>query len=86
MLLQPKSYLFKDGESGRTHVGFISQDVEEAMSICGLTSLEFAGFCKDQKTERIENEEGNMEEKPVFDDEGNPVYLCLLYTSDAADD
>ena len=78
MLLQPKSYLFKDGESGRTHVGFISQDVEEAMSICGLTSLEFAGFCKDQKTERIENEEGNMEEKPVFDDEGNPVYLYSL--------
>ena len=78
MLLQPKSYLFKDGESGRTHVGFISQDVEEAMSICGLSSLEFAGFCKDQKTERIENEEGNMEEKPVFDGEGNPVYLYSL--------
>lgn len=58
MLLQPKSYLFKDGESGRTHVGFISQDVEDAMAECGLTSLEFAGFCKDQKVEaRTEMEE-----------------------------
>lgn len=58
MLLQPKSYLFKDGESGRTHVGFISQDVEEAMTKCGLSSLEFAGFCKDQKMDvREEMEE-----------------------------
>ncbi|MCI8365233.1 MAG: BppU family phage baseplate upper protein [Eubacterium sp.] len=78
MLLQPKSYLFKDGESGRTHIGFISQDVEEAMSTCGLSSLEFAGFCKDQKIERIENEEGIIEENPVFDDEGNPVYIYSL--------
>ncbi len=78
MLLQPKSYLFRNGDSGRTHIGFISQDVEEALSICGLSSLEFAGFCKDQKTERIENEEGTMEEKPVFDGEGNPVYLYSL--------
>ena len=78
LLLQPKSYLFKDGESGRTHVGFISQDVEEAMSICELTSLEFAGFCKDQKIERIESEDGTIEENPVFDDEGNPAYIYSL--------
>lgn len=78
MLLQPKSYLFKDGESGRTHVGFISQDVEEAMNICGLSSLEFAGFCKDQKTEKTESEEGTIEENPVFDDKGNPVYVYSL--------
>ncbi len=78
LLLQPKSYLFKDGESGRTHVGFISQDVEDAMNICGLSSLEFAGFCKDQKIERIEDEEGNIEENPVFDDKGNPVYVYSL--------
>ena len=78
MLLQPKSYLFKEGESGRTHVGFISQDVEEAMNICGLSSLEFAGFCKDQKTEKTESEEGTIEENPVFDDKGNPVYVYSL--------
>lgn len=78
MLLQPKSYLFKDGESGRTHVGFISQDVEEAMTKCGLSSLEFAGFCKDQKTERKETEDSTTEDIPVFDDEGNPVYIYSL--------
>lgn len=49
MKLQPVSFLFKDGTSGRTHIGFIAQDVEQAMSECGLTDLDFAGFCKDQK-------------------------------------
>ena len=78
LLLQPKSYLFKDGESGRTHIGFISQDVEEAMNICGLSSLEFAGFCKDQKIEQIEGEDETIEENPLFDDEGNPVYIYSL--------
>lgn len=97
MLLQPKSYLFKDGSSGRTHIGFISQDVEDAMAECGLTSLEFAGFCKDQKmqtkTEIMEiihpanGETGEEElvevkeirtEEPVFDGDGNPVYVYSL--------
>ncbi len=89
MLLQPKSYLFRDGESGRTHVGFISQDVEEAMAECGLSSLEFAGFCKDQKIEVEEivhpadEEDGEGEwierkEHPVFDEDGNPVYEYSL--------
>lgn len=89
MLLQPKSYLFRDGESGRTHVGFISQDVEEAMAECGLSSLEFAGFCKDQKIEVEEiihpaDEEAGEEEwierkeHPVFDEDGNPVYEYSL--------
>ena len=78
MLLQPKSYLFKDGSSGRTHVGFISQDVEEAMNICELSSLEFAGFCRDPKIERIEIDESTIEETPVLDDGGNPVYIYSL--------
>ena len=53
-MLQPVSFKFIDGTSGRTHIGFISQDVEEAMTACGLTDLDFAGFCKDKKTERVE--------------------------------
>lgn len=53
MRLKPVSYKFNDGTSGRTHIGFISQDVEESMEEVGLSDLEFAGFCKDQKTKRI---------------------------------
>lgn len=79
MMLQPKSYLFKDGESGRTHVGFISQDVEEAMEECGLSSLEFAGFCKDVKMEiKQSDNEWDREEVPVLDEDGNPVYEYSL--------
>lgn len=50
-LLIPVSFKFVDGTSGRTHVGFIAQDVEEAMERVGLTDLDFAGFCKDWDAE-----------------------------------
>ena len=53
-MLMPQSFMYINGTSGRTHIGFISQDVEEAMKEVGLTSLDFAGFCKDE----IENEDG----------------------------
>lgn len=77
MKLQPVSFLFKDGTSGRTHVGFIAQDVEQAMSECGLTDLDFAGFCKDQKVDSklVDGEEVN---EPILDDNGNPEYIYSL--------
>ena len=49
MNLNPVSYQFKNGESGRTHYGLIAQDVEETMKDLGMTDLDFAGFCKDEK-------------------------------------
>ncbi len=73
-MLQPVSFAFINGTSGRTHVGFISQDVEEAMTACGLSDLDFAGFCKDQKTipvEKIVDGETIVEDIPV---EGEFVY------------
>lgn len=48
MNLNPVSYQFKNGESGRTHYGLIAQDVEETMKDLGMTDLDFAGFCKDK--------------------------------------
>ena len=71
MGLKPVSYKFINGESGRTHYGMIAQDVEETMNKLGITALDFAGFCKDQKYERyteeieydgeITNENGEVE-------------------------
>lgn len=61
-LLQPVTYRFIDGASGRIHVGFISQDVENAMAQAGLSDLDFAGFCKDK----------------ALDSEGNPTYIYSL--------
>lgn len=77
MKLQPVSFLFKDGTSGRTHIGFIAQDVEQAMSECGLTDLDFAGFCKDQKIDSklVDGEEVN---EHILDENGNPEYIYSL--------
>jgi hypothetical protein len=56
MSLKPVSYKFIDGKSGRTHYGMIAQDVEEELEDLGMTPMDFAGFCKDQKTESYEVE------------------------------
>lgn len=53
--LKPISYQFIDNQSQRTHIGFISQDVEKALNDAGITSKEFAGFIKTP----IVNEETN---------------------------
>ena len=60
--LNPVSYKFNDGNSGRTHYGLISQDVETVLSNLGKTGIDFGGFCKDRNT-RVEtkpDENGHM--------------------------
>lgn len=69
--LNPSIFKLKSGESNRTHTGFISQDVEEALEKNGLSALDFAGFCKDQKTEIITDENGEEKEVPI---EGEYIY------------
>lgn len=49
--LKPASFKFIDGTSGRTHTGFISQDVEDSLAPCGLTSVDFATFIKSPKVD-----------------------------------
>lgn len=63
--VNPVSYKFNDGASGRTHWGMISQDIEELMESLGLSSLDFAGFIKSPKTEQVKTGE---------DENGNPIY------------
>lgn len=78
-LLEPVSYKRNGGD--RTHIGFISQDVEEALHDAGMTADDFAGFCRDIKTSPEEyDENGNVvkEEAPVLDDNGEPVYIYSL--------
>lgn len=52
--LRPVSYQMADGTSGRTHTGFVAQDVEDALAASGMTSLDFAGFIR----------------SPILDDQG----------------
>lgn len=75
MKLIPVSFTFKDGTSGRTHIGFISQDVEDAMNEIGMTSLDFAGFCKDVK---VKPSSVPDEVEPDLDENGNEQYIYSL--------
>ncbi len=57
--LRPVSYAFRNGAGegdghDRLHLGFIAQEVEEAMAECGITPEEFGGFCRDVKTEPVQ--------------------------------
>lgn len=49
--LKPTPYKYNEGTSDRTHTGMISQDVEQALEDCGLTSQDFAGFVKGTDSE-----------------------------------
>ena len=55
--ITPVSYKLVSGD--RTHIGFVSQEVEEKMGEVGLTDMDFGGFCKD----KFKDEEGNEVER-----------------------
>ena len=85
--LQPVTFEFKGEGHDRVHVGFISQDIEQAMQELDISAEEFAAFCRDVKMERIEvvdEETGEKTEKevPVLDENGNPVYIYSLRYSE----
>ncbi|MBD5542848.1 MAG: tail fiber domain-containing protein [Lachnospiraceae bacterium] len=62
MGLQPKSFKFIDGSSGRTHHGMLSDDVEELLENLGMSTLDFAGFIKSPKTRMVEKDGEFVEE------------------------
>lgn len=72
--LQPVTFEFKNGSSGRTHYGFISQDVENSLTELKLTGKDFAGFCKDLKVDDNNN--------VVLDENGQAVYDYSLRYSE----
>ncbi len=64
--LNPVSYKMIDGTSGRTHYGFIAQDIEELMNTLDMDSKDFAGFIKSpKKVIKYEDENGTKLENPV---------------------
>jgi hypothetical protein len=44
LALKPSHYKYTFGQSGREHIGFIAQDVEDAIEKNGITTKEFAGL------------------------------------------
>lgn len=64
--LKPSTYKMNTGTSGRTHWGIISQDIEELFEKIGITSIDFAGFIKSPKIQRITVDENGKElQKPI---------------------
>lgn len=49
--LRPACYRLKDGTSGRIHTGLIAQDVERALTACGLDGSAFAAFVRSPREE-----------------------------------
>lgn len=45
--LRPVRYKMNNGTSDRYHVGYIAQEVEDAMTAAGISDKEFAGFIRD---------------------------------------
>lgn len=73
-LLSPVTFKFIDSTFDRYHYGFISQEVEDAIFKAGLTTKDFAGFCKN-----IKRDENNL---PVLDKDGNEEYVYSLRYSE----
>lgn len=69
-LLTPVTFKFIDSTYDRYHYGFISQDVESAIIESGMTTKDFAGFCKDIKLDK--------NGLPMLDENGNQIYTYSL--------
>ena len=77
--LRPVTYEFKGADHDRVHIGFIAQEIKEAMDDIGITAEEFAGYCEDVKTEYDEEAGKDVE---VLNDDGNPIKLYSLRYSE----
>ena len=55
MALKPTRFKYNDGASGRLHLGFIAQDVEQAMLDAGLTARDLAALVKAPVQEVMED-------------------------------
>ncbi len=65
-MIVPYTYKMIKGTSGRKHIGFIAQRIEEAMKVCGISSVEFAGFIKEPVyAKKLKDQNGN--ELPEYD-------------------
>lgn len=47
--LKPVSFKFKNGTSGRTHMGFISQDLKDILEDIGMDTKELAAYTRSKK-------------------------------------
>ena len=77
--LKPCAFKYKNGASGRYHIGFIAQEVEEALDTATLTNQDFGGIVKFpyRADEKDEEDAEFYEENGIKD--GDDEY-GLIYT------
>lgn len=56
MNLQPTAFRLNNGNSGRYHIGFIAQDVEQALLDSGVSTNDFAGFVRSSGIDDVHGE------------------------------
>lgn len=77
--LVPVTFRYNDEDSGKLHIGFIAQDVKDAMISAGISDSEFAGFCQNQKTIPVRKEK----QVKVHDPETGKYHTEIVrYTED----
>ena len=77
--LEPIAFKMKNGNSGRYHIGFKAQQVEQALNDAGLTTQDFAGFVKTKYTADSDDPEGSKVYEEAGIKPGDDEY-GLIYT------
>lgn len=77
--LEPIAFKMKNGNSGRYHIGFKAQQVEQALLDAGLTTQDFAGFIKSKYIVDNDDPEGSKVYEEVGIKPGDDEY-GLIYT------
>lgn len=75
--LKPVSYKYNRDEG--THIGFIAQDVEDALKNSNIPEIEFSGLYKKLKYDtKVDTKTHTKTKKQIFDENGNPDYNYSL--------
>ena len=53
--LRPAGYKLNNGTSGRVHIGMIAQEVEQSVTDCGMTGLDFGAVVRDIAEDKTEH-------------------------------
>ena len=77
--IEPCAFKMKTGNSGRFHIGYKAQQIEQALVDNGLTTQDFGGFIKMPYLPDSDNEEVNKVYEEVGIKEGEDEY-GLIYT------
>lgn len=77
--LEPIAFKMKNGNSGRYHIGFKAQQVEQALLDAGLTTQDFAGFIKSKYIVDNDDPEGSKVYEEAGIKPGDDEY-GLIYT------